>query len=137
MNFTVVNRCFDVGNIVITGVSTSSVFLVGDTDCISLSSILIHRLNLSLSGRLSRWRRNHDSQNVQSEVLKVHSVGISSTLQIGDTEEQFLKSKVLAVQRYLSLFTEMKGHLNRMIFSFSGSRSRNFSQKPAYARLFP
>ncbi|MCY9268532.1 spore germination protein GerPE, partial [Bacillus licheniformis] len=36
--------------------------------------------------------------------LKVHSVGISSTLQIGDTEEQFLKSKVLAVQRYLSLF---------------------------------
>ncbi|MGI6760053.1 MAG: spore gernimation protein GerPD [Bacillus licheniformis] len=39
MNFTVVNRCFDVGNIVITAVSTSSVFLVGDTDCISLSSI--------------------------------------------------------------------------------------------------
>ncbi|MGG3983034.1 spore gernimation protein GerPD [Bacillus licheniformis] len=39
MNFTVVNCCFDVGNIVITGVSTSSVFLVGDTDCISLSSI--------------------------------------------------------------------------------------------------
>ncbi|MBU8583245.1 spore gernimation protein GerPD [Bacillus paralicheniformis] len=39
MNFTVVNRCLDVGNIVITGVSTSSVFLVGDTDCISLSSI--------------------------------------------------------------------------------------------------
>ncbi|MDI5788682.1 spore germination protein GerPE [Bacillus licheniformis] len=67
---------------------------------------------------MSRWRRNHDSQNVQSEVLKVHSVGISSTLQIGDTEEQFLKSKVLAVQRYLSLFTEMKGHLNRMISAF-------------------
>ncbi|MED1738269.1 spore gernimation protein GerPD [Bacillus swezeyi] len=39
MNFTVVNRCFDVGNINITGVSSSSVFLIGDTECISLSSI--------------------------------------------------------------------------------------------------
>ncbi|MDN5388259.1 MULTISPECIES: spore gernimation protein GerPD [Bacillus] len=39
MNFTVVNRCFDVGNINITAVSTSSVFLIGDTECISQSSI--------------------------------------------------------------------------------------------------
>ncbi|MFN2747047.1 MULTISPECIES: hypothetical protein [Bacillus] len=39
MNFTVVNRDFDVGNIHITAVSSSSVFLVGDTECISLSSI--------------------------------------------------------------------------------------------------
>ncbi|KAA6453391.1 spore gernimation protein GerPD [Bacillus swezeyi] len=39
MNFTVVNRCFDVGSINIIGVSSSSVFLIGDTDCISLSSI--------------------------------------------------------------------------------------------------
>ena len=39
MNFTVVNRGFDVGNINITAVSSSSVFLIGDTECISLSSI--------------------------------------------------------------------------------------------------
>lgn len=39
MNFTVVNRCLDVGNIKITGVSSSSVFLIGDTESISLSSI--------------------------------------------------------------------------------------------------
>ncbi|MEC0752403.1 spore germination protein GerPE [Bacillus haynesii] len=41
--------------------------------------------------------------------LKVHSVGISSALQIGDAEEQFLKAKVLAVQRYLSLFYGNEG----------------------------
>ncbi|MDA7026040.1 spore gernimation protein GerPD [Bacillus sp. CLL-7-23] len=39
MNFTVVNRSFDVGNIRITAVSSSSVFLIGDTEDISLSSI--------------------------------------------------------------------------------------------------
>lgn len=38
MNFTVVNRNISVGYIDITGVSTSSVFLVGDTECITLSS---------------------------------------------------------------------------------------------------
>lgn len=39
MNFTVINRNISVGNIDITGVSSSSVFLVGDTDSICLSSI--------------------------------------------------------------------------------------------------
>lgn len=33
-------------------------------------NFLIHRLNLSLSGRLSRWRRNQDDQNVKSKVYE-------------------------------------------------------------------
>ncbi|MBU7590981.1 spore gernimation protein GerPD [Metabacillus halosaccharovorans] len=39
MNFTVVNRNIEVGNIRIVGVASSSVFLIGDTQTISLSSI--------------------------------------------------------------------------------------------------
>lgn len=39
MNFTVVNHNLTVGSIHVTGVSSSSVFLVGDTETISLSSI--------------------------------------------------------------------------------------------------
>ncbi|WP_017754544.1 germination protein GerPD [Calidifontibacillus oryziterrae] len=39
MNFTVVNRGLSVGSIDITGMSTSSVVLIGDTDTVSLSSI--------------------------------------------------------------------------------------------------
>jgi spore germination protein PD len=39
MNFTVVNKNVCVDNIRIIGVSSSSVFLVGDTDSISLSSV--------------------------------------------------------------------------------------------------
>ncbi|HZH60200.1 MAG TPA: spore gernimation protein GerPD [Metabacillus sp.] len=39
MNFTVVNREIQVGNIHIVGVASSSVFLIGDTQTISLSSI--------------------------------------------------------------------------------------------------
>ncbi|MDQ0224214.1 spore gernimation protein GerPD [Metabacillus niabensis] len=39
MNFTVVNRNLQVGNIRIIGVSSSSVFLIGDTNTISLSSV--------------------------------------------------------------------------------------------------
>ncbi|ARK30064.1 spore gernimation protein GerPD [Halalkalibacter krulwichiae] len=39
MNYTVINRHLNVENIRITGVSSSSIFLVGDTDCINLSSI--------------------------------------------------------------------------------------------------
>ena len=38
MNFTVVNRNLCVGNIKVIGVATSSVFLIGDTKTISLSS---------------------------------------------------------------------------------------------------
>ncbi|MBU8907910.1 spore gernimation protein GerPD [Desertibacillus haloalkaliphilus] len=38
MNFTVVNRDISVDNINIIGVSSSAVFLVGDTDYVSLSS---------------------------------------------------------------------------------------------------
>lgn len=38
MNFTVINREICVGTIRIIGVTTSSVFLVGDTETISLSS---------------------------------------------------------------------------------------------------
>ncbi|MDF0726961.1 spore gernimation protein GerPD [Cytobacillus sp. S13-E01] len=38
MNFTVVNRDLCVGNIKVIGVATSSVFLIGDTKTISLSS---------------------------------------------------------------------------------------------------
>jgi spore germination protein PD len=38
MNFTVVNRCLQVGAVNIIGVSTSSVFLIGDTNTITLSS---------------------------------------------------------------------------------------------------
>ncbi|SDH49702.1 spore gernimation protein GerPD [Alteribacillus bidgolensis] len=39
MNFTVVNREVCVENIRLIGVSNSSVFLVGDTDTITLSSV--------------------------------------------------------------------------------------------------
>ncbi|MGO4886739.1 spore gernimation protein GerPD [Anaerobacillus sp. MEB173] len=39
MNFTVVNRNICVGDVRIIGVGSSSVFLVGDTDTITLSSI--------------------------------------------------------------------------------------------------
>lgn len=39
MNFTVVNHNISVGYIDIIGVASSSVFLVGDTDTISLSSV--------------------------------------------------------------------------------------------------
>lgn len=38
MKFTVINRDLSVGNIKVTGVSSSSVFLIGDTQTISLSS---------------------------------------------------------------------------------------------------
>ncbi|WP_226670013.1 spore gernimation protein GerPD [Metabacillus litoralis] len=39
MNFTVVNKDIQVGAIDVTGVSSSSVFLIGDTNTISLSSV--------------------------------------------------------------------------------------------------
>lgn len=39
MNFTVINHDINVGNIDITAVAASSVFLVGDTDQITLSSM--------------------------------------------------------------------------------------------------
>jgi spore germination protein PD len=39
MNFTVVNRDLQVGAIRIVGVSSSSVFLIGDTNTITLSSV--------------------------------------------------------------------------------------------------
>ncbi|TXC89655.1 spore gernimation protein GerPD [Metabacillus litoralis] len=39
MNFTVVNKDIQVGAIRVTGVSSSSVFLIGDTNTISLSSV--------------------------------------------------------------------------------------------------
>ncbi|MDR9792578.1 spore gernimation protein GerPD [Aeribacillus sp. FSL K6-2848] len=39
MNFTVINNGLHVGMVRIIGVSSSSVFLIGDTDKISLSSI--------------------------------------------------------------------------------------------------
>ncbi|APH05971.1 spore gernimation protein GerPD [Bacillus weihaiensis] len=39
MNFTVVNHDLQVGAIKVVGVSSSSVFLVGDTNTISLSSV--------------------------------------------------------------------------------------------------
>ncbi|MDT8860286.1 spore gernimation protein GerPD [Alkalihalobacillus sp. MEB130] len=39
MNYTVINRHLSVENVRITGISSSSIFLVGDTDCINLSSI--------------------------------------------------------------------------------------------------
>ena len=39
MNFTVVNKDICVDNIRVIGVSSSSIFLVGDTESISLSSI--------------------------------------------------------------------------------------------------
>jgi spore germination protein PD len=38
MNFTVVNKGIQVGHIKVVGVSSSSVFLIGDTETISLSS---------------------------------------------------------------------------------------------------
>lgn len=39
MNFTVVNKDLQVGAIRVTGVSSSSVFLIGDTNTVSLSSV--------------------------------------------------------------------------------------------------
>ncbi|UCZ51455.1 spore gernimation protein GerPD [Bacillus shivajii] len=39
MNYTVINRDISVDNIKITGVASSSIFLVGDTDTIHLSSV--------------------------------------------------------------------------------------------------
>ncbi|MCA1030978.1 spore gernimation protein GerPD [Bacillus timonensis] len=38
MNFSVVNKDLNVGNIHVVGVSSSSVFLIGDTNTIALSS---------------------------------------------------------------------------------------------------
>lgn len=38
MNYTVINRELCVGDIKITGVTTSSVFLIGDTNTISMAS---------------------------------------------------------------------------------------------------
>lgn len=38
INYTVINRELCIGNIKITGVSTSSVFQIGDTDTISMAS---------------------------------------------------------------------------------------------------
>lgn len=48
--------------------------------------------------------------------MKVHSVGITSTLQIGDVEEIIPKVKILAVQRYLSLFFGNEGSFNQEDF---------------------
>lgn len=59
MIFTVINRSLEVGDIRMNGVSSSSVFHIGDTESIYLSSILTHRLNLLLSGRLLRLRQNN------------------------------------------------------------------------------
>ncbi len=39
MNFTVVNHNISVGNIRIRGVASSSIFLIGDTNSFSMSSI--------------------------------------------------------------------------------------------------
>ncbi|WP_191562381.1 spore gernimation protein GerPD [Metabacillus idriensis] len=39
MKFTVVNKEICVGNIRVTGVASSSVFLIGDANCITLSSV--------------------------------------------------------------------------------------------------
>lgn len=39
MNFTVVNHDINVGNIEVTAVAAASVFLIGDTDSITLSSM--------------------------------------------------------------------------------------------------
>jgi spore germination protein PD len=39
MNFTVVNKDIQVGAIKVVGVSSSSVFLIGDTQTIALSSV--------------------------------------------------------------------------------------------------
>lgn len=39
MNFSVVNHNISVGNINIRGVAASSIFLIGDTDSVSLSSV--------------------------------------------------------------------------------------------------
>lgn len=68
--------------------------------------------------------------------LKVHSVGITSTLQIGDVEEIIPKVKILAVQRYLSLFSEMKAHLIRKISLSFSSRYHIYHRKPASHQLF-
>ncbi|WFA06397.1 spore germination protein GerPE [Bacillus sp. HSf4] len=48
--------------------------------------------------------------------LKVQSVLISSTLKIGDTDELNLKTKILAVQRSLSLFFGNEGSLRQEDF---------------------
>lgn len=48
--------------------------------------------------------------------MKVHSVGITSTPQIGDVEEIIPKVKILAVQRYLSLFFGNEGSFNQEDF---------------------
>lgn len=68
--------------------------------------------------------------------LKVQSVGITSALQIGDVEEIVPKVKILAVQRYLSLFSEMKAHLIRKISLFFSSRYHNYYRKPASHQRF-
>jgi spore germination protein PD len=39
MNFTVINKQISVGNIRIVGVASSSVFLIGDTEVVTLSSM--------------------------------------------------------------------------------------------------
>lgn len=39
MNFTVINKELSVGNIKITGIASSAIFLIGDSQFITLSSI--------------------------------------------------------------------------------------------------
>ncbi|UTR10082.1 spore gernimation protein GerPD [Evansella sp. LMS18] len=39
MNFTVVNHHLSVNSVRVIGVSSSSLFMVGDSDCINLSSV--------------------------------------------------------------------------------------------------
>ncbi|MDF2814114.1 MAG: gerPD [Paenibacillus sp.] len=39
MNMQVVNKGVQIGNIQVTGVSSSSIFLIGDTELVTLSSI--------------------------------------------------------------------------------------------------
>ncbi|MFJ5963852.1 MULTISPECIES: spore germination protein GerPE [unclassified Bacillus (in: firmicutes)] len=52
----------------------------------------------------------------QVKFSKVNSVGISSVVQIGDTQELCPKIKVLAVQRTISLFYSYEGNFNAKEF---------------------
>ncbi|MFN2747046.1 MULTISPECIES: spore germination protein GerPE [Bacillus] len=74
--------------------------------------------------------------------LKAESVGITSTLKIGDVDELNLKTKILAVQRSLSLFFGYEGSFRQDDFQLyrqpiphllpeTGVRTAFFHEVPA------
>jgi spore germination protein PD len=72
VNFTVVNRELYVGNIKVTGVATSSVFLIGDSEVITCSSVFDTPPESLVIGAVSpleseQEKKDKNKENVQNE----------------------------------------------------------------------